>query len=271
LDDGDIGGTSGDGITITTSNVVKVFSGVKKKVKKQNVRSTNFYGAISSDVEDVVEQYVGARATDLGDKITDNGFIIKLHGIKLYGTNQCAGSAVLALATQPTANDTVTIEGVTFTFVASPSAAGDIDIGTDVDATRANLATLLNAPGTTTAGGVALTGDDLKNFQAKVSATNDDTANTLTVKYKGVDVLTVAETLTDGTDTWTTAKIKQHNLFGIHGNPVVVVQRAPKPVLKDEPKRLGKNVLNGVLYGVKTFTDNAKQMVNVEIAASTFA
>ena len=26
------------------------------------------------------------------------------------------------------ANDTVTIEGVTFTFVASPSAAGDIDI-----------------------------------------------------------------------------------------------------------------------------------------------
>lgn len=271
IDDGSIGGTSWNGITISTSNIVKIFSGVKKKIKKQNVTSTNYYGVISADVQDIVEQYVGARATDLGDKVTSNGFVMRLHGIDLYSSNQCAGSAVLSLATNPTANDTITIEGVTFTFVASPSAAGDIDIGASADATRANIETLLNAPGTTTATGIALTGDDLKNFQAKVSATNDNSADTLLVKYKGVDVLTVSETLTDGTDTWTTAKIKQHCLFGIKGNPVCVVQRAPKPVLKDVPDKLGKNVLNGVLYGVKTFADNAKQMVNVEIAASTFA
>jgi hypothetical protein len=109
-----------------------------------------------------------------------------------------------------------------------------------------------------------------RKFLACVTATNNDTANTLTVVYKGVTNLTVTETLTDGTDTWTTTKITQHNMFGIKGNPVCVMQRKPRVVVKDEPKKLGKNILNGVLYGVKTFADNAKRLVNVKIASSTF-
>lgn len=49
------------------------------------------------------------------------------------------------------------------------------------------------------------------------------------------------------------------------GNPTLVVQADPSVQVRDVETKLGKNVLNGVLYGVKTFVDNAKQMVAVKI------
>jgi len=68
------------------------------------------------------------------------------------------GSAVLALATNPSNTETVTIQGQVFTFVSSiGTTEGNVLIGGSADATRANLAALINAPQTTTANGVALT------------------------------------------------------------------------------------------------------------------
>lgn len=271
VDDGTLGGTSGNGISLTSSNVLQVVAQAKKKLQRQNIQSTDLYGVISPDFEQKLIEYGAGRDTKYGDELNQNGYIMDFYGFKLYMSNQLACSAILALATQPTDGDTVVIEGKTFTFkTVLWSTAGNVLIGASADAARANLATLINTPWTTTSTGVALTGNNLKLFVARVTATNDDTNNILTVKSKGSGVIAVSETLTDGTDTWTTTKIKQHNLFGVKGNPVLVMQRSPSVVMKEEPKKLGKNVLNGVLYGVKTFADNAKQMVNVEIACSTF-
>ncbi len=269
VDDGTIGGTAGNGITLTTSNVLKTVSASKKKLAKQNIAISDLFGVISPEFEDILIQYGAGRDTTMGDGFNKDGAIMDFYGFRLYRSNQTSGSAVLALATQPTAADTVTIEGVTFTFVASPSAAGDIDLGANVDATRINLETLINAPTATTAGGIALTTDDARAF-ANATATDDASANTLTVTFKGAGTLEVSETLTDGTDVWTAAKEKQHNLFGRKGGITLVMQSDARPQVKQVPDKLGVNVLNGVLYGVKTFTDGAKETVNVEIASSTF-
>lgn len=268
VDDGTIGGTAWNGIALSTSNVLKVFGAAKKKLRFQNVPLDNAYAVITPEFEDILVQYGIGRDTTMGDGVFTNGYIGKANGFELYVSNNTAGSAVLSLATQPTANDTITIEGVTFTFVASPSAAWDVDIGNAVDDTRANLAALINAPATTTSGGVALSTANARKFDACVSAVNSNSAKTLTIKYKGVGTLTVSEALTDATDTWTAVKTKQHCLFGIKGSPVCVMQRTPSVVKKEEPKKMWANYLNSVLYGVKTFADNAKQMVNVELKVS---
>lgn len=200
-----------------------------------------------------------------------NGRWKEIAGFDLFVSNNLTGTAVLALATNPTANDTVTIQGVTFTFVSSiGSTAGNVLIGANVDATRANLATLINSPTATTSTGVALSTTNAKVFTARVSAVNDNTADTLTVTFKGAGVLTVSKSLTAGGDTWTTALQKQHNYLGVKGNPVLVMQKTPSVEYRKEPKKLGGNILNGVLFGVKTFRDNSYQMVNVPIASSTF-
>ena len=270
VDDGTIWGTAGNGISLTTSNVLKTISAAKKELRKNNVSATDLFGVISPEFEDILIQYGAGRDTNMWDDVNKKGVTMQFYGYDLYVSNQTAGSAVLAMATNPTANDTVVIEGVTFTFVASPASAGDVDIWANVDATRANLETLINDPSTTTATGIALSTEDARNFANKVTATNNDTDDTLTVVYKGAGTLTVSETLTAGGDVWTTTSQKQHNLFGKRGAVTLVMQSDARPQVKQVPDKLGVNILNGVLYWVKTFADGAKQLVNVEIQSSAF-
>ena len=270
VDDGSIGGTAGNGIALSTANLIKVATAATKSLELLNVFGNDKYGVISPHFADILVQNGVDRETALGDGLYKNPDIMNWMGYKLYVSNQTVGTAVLALATQPTADDTITINGVTFTFVASPSAAGDVDIGADVDATRANLATLINAPSTTTATGIALSDANAAFFASRVSAVNDDSANTLTVTVKGAGYATVSESLTDGTDTWTAAKQVQHLMFGIKGNPTLVVQEQPGIEFIKAEKRKGYFYQNTILYGVKTFADNAKQMVNVELRSDSY-
>jgi hypothetical protein len=268
MDAGDVGGTAGDGITLATTNVVKVVSGATKKMKKLNVKGANKYGVISPEFEDILIQYGVARETDMGDGLNRKPEFMNWLGYKLYVSNNNSTSAVLEMATDVTADDTIVIAGVTFTAKASPSAAGEFDVTGTADGTRAALETLINAPTVTTATGIALSTADAAFFTAYVSAVNDDTANTLTVTVQGAGTIVVSETLTDGTDVW--ADEKQHLMFGIQGNPSLVIQEDASIEFVKAEKRKGYFYQNTILFGVKTFADNAKQMVNVEIDSSSF-
>lgn len=271
VDDGTVGGTTGNGITLTTSNVLSVISAAKKKLARQNIPMESLFGVISPDFEQILVQYGAGRDTQSGDTAQDNGFFTDFYGFKLYRSNQLANSALLSMATQPTDGDTVVIQGVTFTFKTTlGSTAGNVLIGASADAARANLAALINAPTVTTAQGVALSTANARLFTNQVTATNDNTANTMAIVYKGAGVLAVSKTFTDTTDTWTSAKTVQHNLFGSMGATTLVMQSDAAPQIKEVPDKLGKNVLNGVLYGLKTFADGAKMLVDVQINASTY-
>lgn len=241
-------GSSIDVGTLSTTNFVSTLSGVWLKLRKKNVSSKNVYGVISPEVADIAYQYVEARETVMGDKIGENGYIGMYTGIKFYVSNQLTSTAVLGMATNPTNGDTITIGGQVFTAVSTiGTTAGNFLIGASADASRANLAALINAPATTTANGVALT-TNLRRFQNLITAVNDDTANTLTVTARGVGVLDVSETLTAGGDTWAAATQLQHNLFGVVGTPTLIVQRKPSIVEVQKQLQLGKNYLNGVLF-----------------------
>lgn len=271
VDDGTIGGTSGNGIALTTSNVLSVVSAAKKKLRKQNIPLNDLFGAISPEFEDILIQYGAGRDTTMGDGLNEDGSIMNFYGFALYGSNQLAGSAVLTMAVDPTATNTVVIDGVTFTAVTTiGTTAGNFLVGTNADTSRANLAGLINNPTVTSATQVALSTENAKKVANTFTATNDNTANTLTVVVKGVGALAVSETLADAGDIWTAVSQKQHNLFGRKGAITLVMQSDTRVVVKEEPKRFGKNILNGVLYGVKTFADGAKQLVDVQIKSSAF-
>lgn len=270
VDDGTLGGTSGNGIVVTTSNILKIFSQAKKKIKRLNIDDSNLFAVISPDVEQVLIEYGAGRDTVMGDGKNENGRITNFYGFDIFVSNQLGTSAVLSLATQPTDGDTVTINGVVFTFKTTlGTTAGNVYTVTNVDTTRANLAALINTPGTTTANGVALSVAN-QNIMRNCTATNDNTADTLTLNYKGLGVLAVSETLTDATDTWTVGKTQQHLLMGQKGGTTVVMQKEPSIETKEEPKRFGKNILVGELYGFKTFADGAKRLVDVKVDTTSF-
>lgn len=271
VDDGDIGGTDGNSIALTTSNVLAVIGAAKRKLQKLNIPMDNLFGVISPEFQEILIQYGAGRDTNMGDQANKNGFFTSFYGFDLYLSNQLAGSAVLSIATAPTDGDTVIIEGVTFTFKTTlGTTAGNVAIGGSADAARLNLTELINAPRTTDAGQVALSEANAR-IMDNITATDSASADTMTVVAKGVGVLNVSETLTDATDAWSTTTQVQHNLFGRKGATTLVMQSEPKVQPKEVQDKLGKNILNGVLYGVKTFADGAKQLVDVQIDSQTFA
>jgi len=256
-------------VTLSTSNVLAMFSGAKKELRRNNISSNNLSAIISPDVESILIQYGAGRDTSMGDRINKEGYFGKFQGFECYVSNQLAGSAVLGLATQPTDGDTITVDGITFTFVSTiGTTAGNVLIGANVDATRASLAALIAAPSTTTATGVALSETNARKVANTWTGTDDATADTLSFVCNGVGVLEVSTDLTDETDAF--SSILQHNVFGVSKKmTTLVMQSSPKVQAKEVPNKLGKNMLNSVLYGVKTFGDNAKQMVDAPINAAS--
>lgn len=263
--------SSVDGWTLSNSNVMAVLWDANQALAKKNIMSRDRYAVISPEFENQLVQYAAGRQTVLWDKIGMNGYTMTFMWYDFYTSNLLCGSAELKLATQPTANDTVTIAWATFTFVSTiGTTAGNVLIGSDVDATRANLAALINAPATTTTKWVKLADADAKFFAARISATNDNTWDKLTVVAKWVWTLAVDSSLTAGTDGWTATAQLQHNLFGVKWNPYLIMQRQPSVTEVEAQDKMWKYFKNAVLYGVKTFHDNAQAMVDVTIRSDAF-
>jgi uncharacterized protein involved in outer membrane biogenesis len=182
----------------------------------------------------------------------------------MYVSENLTATAELGLATNPTAADTIVINGVTYTFVSTiGTAAGNVLIGANVDATRANLAGAINNPDTTSTTQVALSSADQIKM-APFTATNDDTTDVLSINGLGTGALTLSETLTDATDTW--AKNCIHAYFGKKGAIDVAVQDMKEVDMRPTSDRRGTNVFSSYLAGIKTFTDGSKKFLDVLLA-----
>ena len=271
VDAGDVGGTNNLGIDLTTSNIDKVFGEANEKLDALDIGQDDRWAVISPQFYNILWQRIGGRESMLGDKSGQRGHAGFWAGFKLIKSNALSWTAVLAFATDWTADDTIVINGVTLTAKAAPSAAGEIDVTGTADGTRALLATFINAGGATSSSGeyVALSAADQKLFKG-LSAVNDNSADTLTITMLGRSYISVSETLTDGTDAFTTGKQIQHNLFG-QGNPIdLVIQKRPNMVTKDRDGYLGKDVVSWTVFGLKTFSEGADQMVDVKVNSVNF-
>lgn len=275
VDDSTInGGTAGNGFTLTTANIVRVFTEAKKKLKKQNIIPTDLFAVISPEFESVLMNFFANRETTLGDSTGMNGNIGKYMGFDLSVSNGLTFTAVLAMPTILVAGDTITINGVVSTARANGAAvaAGDFHISTTVDLCRASFANLLNnASGFAAAAGAAGSYFEYsaanRDLLIGLTAVNDDTADTLTITFKGAGVITVAEGATPADCIWTAAKQIQHNLFGKKGCIDLVIQKRPNVEIKEVPDKLGKNILPWTLFGKKTFAEGAREMVDVKVRA----
>ena len=271
VDDWTIGWTSWNWIALTTSNVLKVISAAKKKLAKQNIPLSDLFWVISPEFEDILIQYGAGRDTSMGDAANSNGFIMNFYGFALHRSNQTTGSAVLSMATLPTDTDSLTIAWVTFTFVDTiGTAAWNVHIEANVDDTVTNLTELINAPTTTDAGQVALATNNARIFWNQAAAVQTAWSDIMTVTFKWAGNLAVTNSLTDWTDTWTATSQKQHQMFWRKWAVTLVMQSDARVRLRDVETKLGKNILNGVLYWIKTFADGADQMVDVQIKSSSF-
>jgi hypothetical protein len=264
--------SSGTPITLNSTTVPQMASRMPAKLRARNNQEilTNMILVIDSFGASDVTQYLMGKNIDIAASAFKNGYSGDVSNAQMYVSENLMGEAVMGLATNPTAGDTFTINGVVFTFRAVPSLPGEIDIGADADATRVLVAAAINntnayaaSAGSATAYFEVTAADRL--LLNGIVATNDATANTVTLVGTGTGRLILAETFTDGTDTWTKNFI--HAYFGKKGAIDLVIQDMKEVDMRPTADRRGTNVFAYYLAGVKLFADGAKKFLDLHINA----
>jgi hypothetical protein len=280
VDNTDFGGaTSGQGILITESNIFDVFLYATEKLDRRNAPEDGRYAVCSPQFIRVLKSALVSRETNWGDKVGENGYVGMYDNFRIYKSNGLYSTYSLALATQPTDGDTITLnipdtEGtrstVTFTFKTTlGSDPGNVLIGASNDTALTNLAALINAPGTTTAQGVALSAAN-QDLLKGVTATADTSNDLMTLAAVGKGFVVVGETLTDATDEWTGELQVQHQMFGVKGAIDLVIQVKPNVRMKSRDGYIGGDIVTWNVYGIKTFREGARFLVNVYMRADGF-
>ena len=285
VDAGDVGGSAGSPIALDATNVLRIFPAVARKLRLLNVDITGLTdqrpekgnmkpmgsGAFADLNPYMIEQLnysLAGRETVGGDQLGMNGYANTYFGFDNYATTNGYWTGTLGIATQPTDGDTVTINDVVFTFkTVLGTTAGNVLIGANAAASNTNLAALINAPGTTTAQGVALSTAN-QRLLSRMTATAASTSTAIVAK--GYGYVVVSETLTAAADTWTATSQISHQMFGQKGAVDMVVQDAISVSVSDIPKQFGKYIKPRCLYGIKTYTEGKDALVDVKIQSSSW-
>lgn len=288
LDSADLGGTAGEGITVTTGNITKLFSNSTRLLQRNNVMIDNtakFTGfkredsqktmavaVISPDVYAVIIERLDGKDSALGDKVGIEGHAGRYMGYELFVSNGIGWSAQLELPTIPTAGDTVVINGVTLTAAADNSAtnAGDYSIEAAVDDAAANLVLLINGTGTAGADEYIDVSAANRLLLRNITATYATSTNMLTLKAKGKGFVIVSETMTPAGNIWTPAKQIQHCLFGVANAIDVVIQKYPNVEVKDVTGKVGKDIVTWTAYGYKVFNEAKPKMIDVWVRTDAY-
>lgn len=259
--------TAGLPVPVTSTNVYKLFTTAGRKLDSNNVGSENRFAVISSEVKQALIEYFGGKESMLGDKTSEYANIGRAFGFELYHSNNLMGSARWTAANTPSDADTVTIEGVVFTFETSTlDAAGKVKAETSVEVTNAHLADFINSGGVaTTTDGYVLSAANQRIVRNMVAV---DTATYVDVYVKGTPNVTVAGS--ESADTWTLKA--QHNVFGQKGAIDCVTQIEPTVEIASRVAAgvLGTNVLPYTLYATKLFYDEKERVVDVQVDSSNY-
>lgn len=258
---------SGSPVTVDATNVVDIFA-----------EADGTLGAFDAPIETSMRAAVlgpktvaklratkAYRESGLGDAVLSNGLVGPFLGYNVVMNNNLPWSATLTIATQPTDGDTVTISGVTFTFKTSlGSTAGNVLIGADAAAARANLAAAVN--GTSGAGTtyVELSNENKFLLRSKrgMAATSAEA-----MAFTGFGDISVSETLTAAADVWSAQR--QTSIFMVRGAVDLVLQLKELEIIRKE-KGFADLVKGMIGVGTKTFNDGATLMVKMTQDASAF-
>lgn len=288
IDDGDLGGTAGNGAGISATNIATVFTLAMQKLQLNNVvydPNAKFSGMkmeqpegmpiaiISPEVLTFVKLYLGGKDSLLGDSVSKNGYRGPFMEFELFVSNALAWTGELALATIPTAGDTITINGVVFTAAADGAAAnaGEFSIQTTNDLAAAELVKAINGTGTPGADTYIDLSTANRAKMKNITASYDASTNILSVTAYGKGTVVVSETLTPTGDVWTTTKQKLHCIFGLSKSVSLVIQKNPSLTQRPSPQaRIGDDFISWAAYGIKVFQDQAPQIVDVAVDSHSF-
>jgi len=286
MDDGDFAGTSGNGLTLTSSNIATVFVTAMQKLRLNNVvYNKRFQGGaklevpegmpiavISPEMLSYIELYLGGKDTLLGDQVSRNGYAGYFMGFELFVSNALPWTATLELPTIPTDTDVMTINGVTLTADADGAAvgAGHYSIQAAVDDAAANIVALINGTGTPGVDTyIEVSAADRRKLQ-NITASYDTGTNLLTLVSSGWGTVPVSEAFTAAGNIFTVGKEQLHPIFALSKSLSLVVQKDPSMEENPVSGKIGRDYIAWTVYGIKVFTDQAPMIVQLSVNSAAF-
>ena len=274
FDTGDLTTLASTGVPITQSSttVPQMVTRMPAKLRNANITLTNMAFVVDSYAASDIEQYLLGKQFSIVESVFMNGYAGPIATAEVYVSQNLTGEALLTITSaQPTDGDTLTINGVVFTFKDTlGTTAGNVLMGTSDGAgqsiahTVANLAALINTPGTTTTLGVALSAANQLVITDTLKLAATVPAGNATVKLVGTGSgrMIISKSCANLAIT----KNFIHCYYGKKGAIDLVVQDLKEVDMRPTADRRGTNVFSSYLAGIKTFADGAKKFLDVQIA-----
>lgn len=267
FDNGDLTtlASSGTPITLTATTVPQMVTRMPAKLRRfANQTITNMALVVDAYAASDIEQFLLGKQFAIVESVFQNGYAGPIATASVYVSENLPSSATVTLSTQPTDGDTVSINGVAFTFKTTlGTTAGQVLISGSAASSNTNLALLVNTPGTTTTFGVALSTANANLIDQVTQAIATAAATSTKVVSAGRMVLATSMTAT--VNVWSSNTI--HCYYGKMGAIDLVIQDLKEVDMRPTSDRRGTNVFSSYLAGVKVFADGAKKFLDVQIAA----
>ena len=256
MSDGDLGGTPGNPVTVSVANVFSLFTYTEAKMNANDIEDTKpWFFVITPEVKAAIQQtnlvnWFNQADAALRGTLKGMGYLGTWGNFNIFVSNNVAHSNEVTVSSLA-ASDTLTINGTTITFKATPAAAGECK------PTLAALKGMIN--------GVMATSGDYVEFAAA------DRAKLLAVNAKAIDDGTDVTIVTAGHVDYAQSGVTlggeiAHCWAGQYGCSDMVIQKDVAVQKNKEPKKTGYNYLCWTLYGIKTFREGAKRCIDVLVA-----
>ena len=259
MDAGDVGGTPGNAIALTTSNCLNTIMTAGAKLAANGCEMDKTWAlVIPHKWASVIGQTVAQDWFSLADLALKNGYAGNFAGYNVYASNNVPHTRTISFSSV-VATDEIVIGGVTFTFVSSLSTTPNTVLKWANDAAAlTNLAAAVNG-----AAGAGTTYVDISDAdRAKLKGRRvhlDGTTGVLTTAGD-VAVSTPDSTITVGAEEYT-AMLCRPGAIDLVMQQNIDVRKQPLP------KQKADYYIISCLYWKKTFTEGKERMVKIKIAA----
>ena len=265
VDAGNVGGASGSPLELLASNASQVFTASHTKLDVVDASRIGRVAVVGPHTVGVLRETKSGRETGLGDLVLANGVIGPWQGWTIVQNNNLPWTATLTIAATPTDGDTVIVAGVTFTFKDTlGSTAGQVHINSSAANARANLLLALTG-GSTGSEYIQISGENRFILNKRAIAGTSAEAMALT----GNGDIVVSETFNSGSNLFS-AQV-HHSWFGLRGATDLAIQMPTMLESTRVEKRFGDRIKGLEGWGVKTFADGARALIDVQINASAWA
>ena len=249
-------------ITLTTGasgNTVNTYGQAYAQLVNDGVDASRVVAAIDPFQLSTIGEAALGNTYNVADSAYKKGYRGTFQNMDIVVSTNLTATADLAVATNPSEDDTVTINGVTFTFKAAPASAGDVDIGVAAANSVDNLVAAINGGAGAGTTYIEVSTSDRAKLEG-ITATDNTTSIGLESK-RGYKVL--SSSLVAAADKWGAVTI--HNLIMERGSIHLVMQKEVSLKVQDVQKQLGTRYMTWARYGIKTFSEGAERMYDLKI------